>query len=150
MEMCVRQGEALWPLPLCDLEQVTFFNFSFYKLRILTVFTHHIIVGMLILPILAEAKILPHSVFNSDYGNIITSHNIPFSSIRVRGSWLSWGWAMPALGSHCQKCWRTAAQVWGLTLESRVRSPLTRTSNVRALLSASRAFSSAEIQKNPW
>lgn len=37
-----------------------------------------------------------------------------------------------------------------LTLESRVRSPPKRTSNVRALLSASRAFSSAETQKRTW
>lgn len=40
------------------------------------------------------------------------------------------------------------AWVWGLTLESRVRSPPIRTSNVRALLSASRAFSSAKTRRN--
>lgn len=49
-------------------------------------FTHHIIVGMLILPILSKVKILPYGVLNSDYGNNIASHNIPFSSIRARGS----------------------------------------------------------------
>jgi len=82
------------------------------------------------------ATILPQGVFNSNYGNIITSY---FSASRPEVH----DWLRQASSA------REELQVWGLTLESRVRSPPRRTSNVRALLSASLAFSSAETQKKP-
>lgn len=82
---------------------------------------------------------------NRDYGNIVTSH---FSALG-RGLVTDQGLCQASSGIPMPEMLENAAQVWSLTLESRVRSPPRRSSNVRALLSASRAFSSAETQKKP-